>query len=58
MNKNILILVSEFPPGPGGIADHAYNLSFQLSQHGFIVKVLTREREPFSKKVKPPCITG
>ena len=35
MKKNIMIVVSEFPPGPGGIGDHAYNLATKLSEKGY-----------------------
>ena len=30
--KNILIFSSEFPPGPGGIGNHAFNLAKGLSK--------------------------
>jgi phosphatidyl-myo-inositol dimannoside synthase len=39
--KHILILSSEFPPGPGGIGTHAYQLAKHLSAAGIEVKVLT-----------------
>jgi phosphatidyl-myo-inositol dimannoside synthase len=39
--KRILILSSEFPPGPGGIGTHAYQLAKHLSAAGIKVKVLT-----------------
>ena len=47
MKKNIMIVVSEFPPGPGGIGDHAYNLATKLSEKGYEINVLTYERENF-----------
>ena len=40
MNNNILIISMEFPPGPGGIGNHALNLSKYLSQY-FSIDVLT-----------------
>lgn len=43
-NKRILILTSEFPPLPGGIGNHAFNLAKHLSLSGFEVTVLTDER--------------
>ena len=38
--KNILFISSEFPPGPGGIGNHAWNLSKELNNH-IPVHVLT-----------------
>ena len=39
--KKILILTTEFPPGPGGIGNHAYNLSDFLNRSNIEVKVIT-----------------
>ncbi|MBF0432341.1 MAG: glycosyltransferase family 4 protein [Fibrobacteria bacterium] len=39
----VLIFSSEFPPGPGGIAEHAYQLAVQLSSSGFKVIVLSTQ---------------
>jgi phosphatidylinositol alpha-1,6-mannosyltransferase len=36
-----MILGSEFPPGPGGIGTHAYQMALQLSRLGWAVQVLT-----------------
>jgi phosphatidylinositol alpha-1,6-mannosyltransferase len=54
--SNIIIITSEFPPQPGGIGNHAYNLAGQLSHHGFNVKVIAdmrsiegKEEELFDK---------
>lgn len=54
----ILIISSEFPPQPGGIGNHAYNLAFGLSNEGFNVVVVTdqrsstgREEESFDRDV-------
>ncbi len=44
VHKNLLIVSSEFPPQPGGIGNHAYNLAKQLQLHGYIVTVLTNVR--------------
>ncbi|PWI31522.1 glycosyltransferase [Flavobacteriaceae bacterium LYZ1037] len=44
MNKNILIVTSEFPPQPGGIGYHAFNLAEQLQMHGYGVTVLADQR--------------
>lgn len=53
----LLILGSEFPPGPGGIGTHAYQLAHQLSHLGWAVQVLTpqayvtaAEREAFNSR--------
>ena len=45
-----MIIVSEFPPGPGGIGDHAYNLALKLSEKGYGINVLTYERENFKSQ--------
>ncbi|MEP7146412.1 MAG: glycosyltransferase family 4 protein [bacterium] len=39
--KKILIISSEFPPGPGGIGNHAYNLAKFLKINSTEVKVLS-----------------
>lgn len=39
--KNILLIVSEFPPGPGGIGNHAYNLAKYLKLNDVPIRVLT-----------------
>ncbi len=44
MNKSILIVTSEYPPLPGGIGNHAYNLAIYLVKHGYKVRVLTNQR--------------
>ena len=43
-SKKILIISSEFPPQPGGIGNHAYNLARQLQLNGFSATVLTDVR--------------
>ncbi|MBV8762206.1 MAG: glycosyltransferase family 4 protein [Deltaproteobacteria bacterium] len=35
----VLVLSSEFPPGPGGIGTHAYHLARELHRHGWDVTV-------------------
>lgn len=40
-SKKILLISSEFPPGPGGIGNHGFNLANSLSQNNIKVKVLT-----------------
>lgn len=46
----IFILASEFPPGPGGIGDHAFNLSEQLIESQHEVIVITELRKDFAGK--------
>lgn len=41
MKKSILIISSEFPPGPGGIGQHAYLLAKSLHNSGFILNVFS-----------------
>jgi len=43
----VIIVSSEFPPGPGGIADHAYNLAEQLVEKKCDVTVITEYRKEF-----------
>ena len=38
--KNILLISTEFPPGPGGIGNHAWNIARQLDKK-FPVEVVT-----------------
>lgn len=42
--SNILIATSEFPPQPGGIGNHAYNLALHLSKNGYSVNVIADQR--------------
>ena len=48
MVKKILIITSEFPPEPGGIGNHAYNLSKYLSLKKYEVSVLADRRNRIS----------
>jgi len=43
-NKHIIIVTSEFPPQPGGIGNHAYNLALYLSKNNYVVKVIADQR--------------
>ena len=51
-SKKILIVSSEFPPQPGGIGNHAYNLAQQLQLNDFSVTVLTdvRSKDGFEEQ--------
>ncbi len=42
MKNKILVISSEFPPGPGGIGSHAFNLSNGLSKRGYEVIINTK----------------
>ena len=39
----LLLLSSEFPPGPGGIGTHAYQLARHLTARGWVVTVVTAQ---------------
>lgn len=43
-NKSILIITSEFPPKPGGIGNHAYNVSNILCKYFNTVSVICDQR--------------
>lgn len=45
MKKNILIVTSEFPPQPGGIGNHAYNLALHLVKNDYAVTVIADQRD-------------
>ena len=47
MKSKIILLTSEFPPGPGGIGDHSYNLAKWLSILKYPVNVITDSRKEF-----------
>lgn len=50
MNSNRLLLItSEFPPQPGGIGNHAYNLAKAFSENGVEVRVHTNMRSKDGK---------
>lgn len=50
MNKKILIVTSEFPPQPGGIGNHAYNLAKHLDGEGMNVAVIADQRSASGKE--------
>src|SRR3990172_5729757 len=39
----LLVVSTEFPPGPGGIGTHAYQISKHLQQLGWEVMVVTKQ---------------
>ncbi|WP_299101298.1 glycosyltransferase family 4 protein [uncultured Winogradskyella sp.] len=48
--QHILIVTSEFPPQPGGIGNHAYQLALELSNHGYLVKVIADQRSLYGNE--------
>lgn len=59
--RKILIITSEFPPQPGGIGNHAYNLGKQLLKADYAVRVIADQRSEngdaeshFDKSLKYP----
>ncbi|WP_241478942.1 glycosyltransferase family 4 protein [Psychroserpens jangbogonensis] len=49
-NQNIVIVTSEFPPQPGGIGNHAYNLALYLSKENYTVHVIADQRSETGKE--------
>ncbi|HMN60229.1 MAG TPA: glycosyltransferase family 4 protein, partial [Anaerolinea sp.] len=47
----LLILSTEFPPGPGGIGTHAHQLALRLSQTGIELLVLTPQDYVYDKEI-------
>lgn len=48
--EHIVIVTSEFPPQPGGIGNHAYNLALYLSKENYQVKVIADQRSDNGKE--------
>lgn len=48
--SDTLIVTSEFPPQPGGIGNHAFNLALQLSKNGYEVRVIADQRSSDGKE--------
>ena len=48
--KKIIIVTSEFPPEPGGIGNHAYNIAKQLSMNNYKVTVISDQRSEKSNE--------
>jgi glycosyltransferase involved in cell wall biosynthesis len=44
LSKNIIFITSEFPPLPGGIGNHAFNLALHLTKLGYKITVITNYR--------------
>lgn len=44
MDHKLLLVTSEFPPLPGGIGNHAYNLAKNLVENNYKVTVITDQR--------------
>lgn len=45
--KNILIITSEFPPGPGGMGNQAYNIATHLSNQGYHINIYAASRAEY-----------
>ncbi len=52
MANKILILTTEFPPQPGGIGNHAYNLAKGLQANGYNVQLVCDTRSVSGKEEK------
>ncbi len=50
--KHIVLLTSEFPPLPGGIGNHAYNLAEHLQQSAYKVSVIADQRDSIENETK------
>ncbi len=50
--KRLLCVSTEFPPGPGGIGTHAYQLMRELSRLGWNVRVATSQDHATAAEVK------
>ena len=50
LHKQIVIVSSEFPPQPGGIGNHAYNLALYLNHENYDVKVIADQRSVTGKE--------
>lgn len=50
INKNMLIVTSEFPPEPGGIGNHSYNIANQLSMNNYTVTIICDQRSKISNE--------
>ena len=48
--QKVLIVSSEFPPEPGGIGNHAYNIAKQLSMNNYTVTVVCDQRSKISNE--------
>ena len=53
---NIIIATSEFPPQPGGIGNHAYNLALHLHNNGYHVSVIADQRSSRGLEETTGCI--
>lgn len=48
MKNKVLIITSEFPPGPGGIGNQAYHIARYLKKNGYNIDVYTSSRKEFN----------
>ncbi len=57
MTKQILLVSSEFPPGPGGIGEHARGLAHELNRLGYLVSVVSELRHGYEVPSKFDNVT-
>lgn len=50
--KKIMVISSEFPPGPGGIGTNSYYLSYWLQEFGYKVSVVTPQNYARKKEIQ------
>ncbi|MEM5564573.1 glycosyltransferase family 4 protein [Psychroserpens sp. AS72] len=50
LKQHIVIVTSEFPPQPGGIGNHAFNLALHLYEQDFEVQVIADQRSETGKE--------
>jgi len=50
-SKSVLIISTEFPPGPGGIGTHAYQLAYQLQKLNWRVLVFSEQDDSNKEEI-------
>ena len=50
--KRLLIITSEFPPQPGGIGNHAFNLAKHLDKNGYTIELISDNRSDSGEEEK------
>ena len=51
-SRRLVLFTFEFPPGPGGIGNHAWNLARHLSERGWKLTVVTDSRRGYEEAEK------
>jgi phosphatidylinositol alpha-1,6-mannosyltransferase len=52
MQKRIIFISTEFPPGPGGIATHTYQVAMGLTRRGWQVLVLSTQDDATADEIR------